>query len=267
MDERERAAGEPRPPAESSEEKTASRAAETSTRGIAVSLEKYFDLQRLSRRRSALIALLALGMVGLTVTLCYRELDTNFAPEHLERSASAEAQKLLPSLSEHALALIREVRPTYEEEGKRALRAAVPRLQEQLEREFVHLGESLASRTETTIGTVLPRTAEKVLVDFYTAFPDLADEAYVQETLDRLKHEIRAETQAVIDSAWQTFRTPTERLAATLGRFPSLEEMPDGDLERRFIHLWLMLLDHELMAGSEAPSTGAEPAGREPRRS
>src|SRR5262245_60106041 len=98
--------------------------------GVSVAaLHEFFKVQRPGRQQAKFLMIGALAVIGAFVGLCYQDVRRNFSADRLQEAAAGEAEQLLPDLSDHAAALLRELRPTYAAEGKKALRAALPELQ------------------------------------------------------------------------------------------------------------------------------------------
>ncbi|HET6201574.1 MAG TPA: hypothetical protein VFI25_02090 [Planctomycetota bacterium] len=225
---------------------------------------EYLRIQRRARTVGGLVAVGALAIVVGCVGLCYRTVRSNFSEDRVRRAASEEAEQLLPTLREQGVALLREVQPTYVAEGKRALRGAMPELGKRLEHELLGLAANLSRRTDEALGAAFVSAAEETRRELRAAFPDLHEKA-LEERLAGFESRLREETERFLAETTRVSGPAQERFVATLARFPRLKELSDEELQRRFLHLWLLLVDLELTGGMTDPAMDAPPAAG-PRR-
>jgi hypothetical protein len=225
----------------------------------AAAFHEYLRFRRRARAVGGWVSLGAFALLAGTVGICYRTALFNFSEPLIRSAASEEAEQLLPTLREEGIALVREVQPTYVEEAKRALREAMPELQGNVEHEFLDLAGTLSRRTEEALGAAFVSAAETARDELLAAFPTFHDRAYVDAQVATVENRLRQETEAFLAATLRECAPTQEKFAATLARFPRMKEVSDEELQRRFLHYWLLLVDYELTGGASMPPAGATP--------
>jgi len=228
----------------------------------AVSAAAFREYLRVKRRARAVGAWMSVGAFALlagTLGICYRTARFNFSEPLVRSAASEEAQQLLPTLREEGIALVHEIQPTYVAEAKRALRQAMPELRGSVEHEFLDLAGALSRRTEEALGAAFVSAADTARGELLAAFPTFHDRSYVDERIATVQNRLRQETESFLAATLRECGPTQEKFAATLARFPRLKDVSDEELQRRFLHYWLLLVDYELTGGASVAPASAPP--------
>jgi len=230
--------------------KTAPRGAEAPPAlGLSRALSEYEATQRRGRFLTAFFAFGILVVVSAWSFTIYRTVRANFTEERLQASARQEMQALLPGLSDQATELLRDLRPVYEAEVRKAAPAMLPRLQGRLKDEMLALGHGLANHSKDVFAGALISAAQDGEQELKKAFPLLENQEEMQRLLDRLHSGLEKETEKFLIETTETARPGMERFLVTLSGFPRRPGVTDDELHRQFLHLWVLLLDQGLMQG------------------
>ncbi len=225
----------------------------------AASFHEYLRVRRRARAVGAWMSLGAFVLLAGTVGVCYRTVLFNFSEPLIQSAATEEAEQLLPTLREEGIALVREIQPTYVAEARRALREAMPELQGNVEHEFLDLASSLSRRTEEALGAAFVSASDTARGELLASFPTFHDRAYVDAAIATVENRLRQETESFLAATLRECAPTQETFLATLARFPRLKELSDEELQRRFLHYWLLLVDYEVTGGAAVPPASPPP--------
>ena len=203
------------------------------------------------QRTSFAIRLIAFGVVGMLlgfILFNFVQFRTEWTPEKLGPRLEQELAELNPLLASELHELARHLIPVYAREGRRQFRSMGPQisrvLEEQLNRLAADLREDVYLRLSDNDAEIRKRTTEMI----FEAHPDLQSES----EFDEIRRHFRIVTEDALMTALSDFDTrfsrQADRLQETIFDF-SVEDTGEStiELQKRFIHLWLQLLDREIM--------------------
>jgi hypothetical protein len=217
--------------------------------GLSRSLSEYETAQRPGRFVIGFFTLGLLAVIGGWGFVIYKTVKTNFTETRIQASARQEMQALLPDVTEQANLMMRDLRPAYEAEVRKAAPAMLPKLQGRLHEEMLALGHGLSAHSKDVFAGALIAAAQDGEQELKKAFPSLENKEEVQRLLDRLHSGLEKETEKFLLETTEAARPGMEKFLATLNGFPRRPKVTDEELHRQFIHLWVLLLDQNLMQG------------------
>ena len=200
-------------------------------------------------QRTSLLVAAVLGVVLLTfLVINYVRVRSELTAEKFTRSIEKELQEVGPVAIKEISRLGEDLMPIYFAEWKRQFQAAWPDISSKMEAELLKLGSNLTTRINqyfTESESRVLQSTEQVLAE---NFPELKDPAK-QAELDRRLHATcdQALERVLLDFDKQ-FSGDVARLQDEIFKFDVSDkgETP-VDLQKKFLHLWLQLLDQEIM--------------------
>ena len=215
-------------------------------------LESSIHESRSALRRSSRTAVLISFILCLTVSaflfLNYITLSTSWASESFGHSMKRELREFSPTLMNHVNELGQNLLPVYVEEARQQLAAASPELSLRLQAEVGEFKADLTQTLHEELETMQIRVTDRALREIYANFPNLA--------ADRPQHDLAERLHATMEqSLVEALLTLEERFVQDFDRIQSsllqldLNDCGEStlDLQKRFLQLWLRLLDLEIM--------------------
>jgi hypothetical protein len=138
--------------------------------------------------------------------------------------------------------------PIYFAEWKRQLQASWPEISNKLEAELLELGSNLTSRINHYFTESENRILEGAELALGENFPELKDPGKQAELNRRLHATCDQALEKVLLDFDKRFSGDVARLQQEIFKFDISDkgETP-VDLQKKFLHLWLQLLDQEIM--------------------
>lgn len=208
--------------------------------------------EREALRRASLTAVIVscalLVIVTVFMVANYQHFKTEWTEEKLSAGFAQELELLNPVVTEEVQQLAQHLLPVYSEAGRKQFIAMRPEIVERLKAEIDHIGENLRTDAENRLTTSMDRIAMKTNEIVFGAYPGLRNESD-QEQLTRDLHKATddAVTEATTEFA-ELYARDIHALEERIHGFHTTRtDEPTLDLEKRFIHLWLQLLDAEIM--------------------
>lgn len=224
---------------------------EKSTSSDAV-LQDYLAAVRARRNAFGLTSLGILAALLLFAWSSYASLRDNFAREKLIDNGQRVGAALVAEAQPQLIAAAKDLVPVYRAEAERALEGTLPQLQQRALRELELLQEHLSAKSQASIQRAVGAPVESVLNELMGQFPALRDEAYVAELLAQSEAMVTHEMLAVVEETHALYEPQLQRVANAIGalRSEQLAAMNTDELMQRFMHLWIILIDTELMGGA-----------------
>jgi len=141
-----------------------------------------------------------------------------------------------------------DLMPIYFAEWKRQLQAAWPEISSKMEEELLKLGSNLTNRINQYFTESENRVLESTEQILAQNFPELKDPTKQAELNHRLHATCDQALEKVLLNFDKQFSGDVARLQEEIFRFDVSDkgETP-VDLQKKFLHLWLQLLDQEIM--------------------
>lgn len=210
---------------------------------------RYLATTRRQRREIALISCAALAILAVFVLSSYGTIRENFSGPRLRTSAERVGRHLVDEATPLLIDVAKEVAPVYRSATSRGLEEALPALKGRVQAELELFVQHASTRSRQALEHALAAPIHDFVLAFSAEFPSLDDRRFTEELLALAEQELHAQTHGVLDAAGARYAPQVERLMAA---FQSLhdEQLSTASTEvltRRFLHLWLMLLDQEIM--------------------
>jgi hypothetical protein len=216
-------------------------------------LESLLERQVAAHRRAARNSLLAtsflVALVLLFVGVNLINFRREFTEENIRRSLSKELQELSPIAAREFSLLGKDVLPAYAEEARRQIPKMGPQVSEKLEQEVDRLVEDVLAGTNQTLrdteSRLLART-EKILAE---RFPDFQGGGLQAEIERRFHGSLDRSMAGVLQEFLDRYGKDVKSIEEKLLKFDLSDSTETGlDLQKKFIHLWLQLLEEEIAA-------------------
>lgn len=202
-----------------------------------------------ARAEQVLGLLLALAVIAVIVGGLWR-LRHQYRPAavgpHVERQVSAMAPVLLDSL----LRVGGDALPVYIDLASRELPEVWPQVERGLAREMADFPETAQRHLEASLHTALEESARRLRDRLEAEFPGLLEPEMLTRIENELTSMLEEEGQQAIEQFVIRYSDDLDTLVAALGDFvPNRFQLYDDDdaLAAYYLHLWITLLDYELM--------------------
>jgi hypothetical protein len=196
---------------------------------------------------------IGLGLALLVVIVCFLFLNLahlrgEMTQEKLTRSLSQELTEVSPLALRELNQLGQELLPIFIAEFRKQLETAWPDVAQRVQDELNRLSDNLFAEAHELVSASEHRILESTSKALFDCYPQLND----QKHRNALEQRIHGICEEAIVQSLQTFDSlfsrDVARVESALLQFDVTDnhESP-ADLQKRFIHLWLQLLDQELM--------------------
>lgn len=201
-----------------------------------------------TRRVPLVISLVLLAIVLCFVTVNYLKIRSELTSEKLGRSLEKELREVSPTAFKEFDLLGKDLFPVYAAEWKKQLQASWPEISRKFQAELNKFDEILLGRIHKLLDESERRVLGKTEAVLFENYPQLKDEEMRIEVEKKL-HTIcdQALTKSLLDFD-SLFTKDVNALQEVLLKFDVTDTNETTvDLQKKFLHLWLQLLDQEIM--------------------
>jgi hypothetical protein len=214
-------------------------------------LQEFFAAQEAKRNQTPVLSVCLLFIVVAFLYTTYHTIQENFALERVQEEGQRAAENLIEEATPMFVAVLRETAPVYREEAERALRETAPKLAERTRSELKLGMDEVTEKAHLAIQSAASDYLATILQESGGQLPEGFDWMLTHEAQAECKALMTAELEELFVELDQQFRPPTERLIDALDELADDQEHADyEELKRRFVHLWLVLLDSEVTEGT-----------------
>jgi hypothetical protein len=212
-------------------------------------VQREIQTSRRASRQSLFSVLVLALIVFVFVVVNTVNLRSEFTEDKIRQSLAAELQELRPAAMRELGTLGRDVLPVYAEEGRRQLSQMTPRLVTVLEQEIEAFSGDVLARVHGRLTEAERRVLAKTEIEIFKHFPGLHDPVAREKLGKRLFEVTDASVSRSIADFDKRFGAQVDRLRAAILDFDvsDANETP-VELQKRFLHTWLQLLDEEILA-------------------
>lgn len=212
-------------------------------------LEKVKAWENATDRRTTVVTIgitvLILLMVGGFSLANYMHFKSEWTEEKFAASLNRELEYLKPTVSTQMQELGKILMPVYAEETRKQFPEMAPiiadRVSEEVDRFCDQFRVDVNGKLQGT-GNNLRRRIMRNILDSY---PHLADEREQEALMAQFKHSTDRSLAGAVAHFEQLFTKDVSDFQATLYDVPRTNE-PLVELQKRFIRLWIQLLDEEI---------------------
>jgi len=221
---------------------------EAEVRLLEATLREEREATRQSRRFTLTFCGVLVTLVLAFALVNYFKLSSELTAENFRKSLEHELREVGPVAMEEFSRLGENLLPVFAAEWKKQMEAAWPEIQKQLEAEVSQLGSGASNRVNSLLADAQERIFARVEASIEETYPQLnSPESRVQ--LDRRLHQV---CDATLHEALLTFDKSFSKDVGALQRTVLKFDVSDTnestvDLQKKFLRLWLQLLDQEIM--------------------
>lgn len=174
--------------------------------------------------------------------------QSEWTDEKFAASVQAELEVLKPDVSDSIRRLGEKLAPVYVAEARRQLPNVAPAFSRELAKQFDRLSADFQADTYGRLQKTEDRIRDRSSQVVFASYPGLAADAERQ----KLTNSFRKITDQAVTGAIQEFQMrfsrDSERLQQTILAFSEADPSETTvDLQKKFIRMWLQLLDEEIM--------------------
>jgi len=219
---------------------------------LAEELERLEEARAVERRveqRTLWLALSIALVIGLVVVGFTSSNIAYFRAEwteaKFERSLQQEMEYLNPVASHELSELGRSLVPVYVREVQRQFPGMAPEASRRMSEQIAQLGSGLEAMVRVRLDAMNERLQERALAAIWQCCPELQDAGEQARLAAHFRRVTDDAALAAIGHFHERFSPDTEHLQRTLFEVPDADEST-VDLQKKFIRLWLQLLDEEI---------------------
>jgi hypothetical protein len=215
-------------------------------------LDQSITEEREIDRRATIITISLAAAIGLVIVgfllVNFIYFKSEWTEEKFAKSLQTELEVLNPVVLEQLRTMGKNLMPVYAEEARRQLPGMAPRFSKELSRQLEQFSYDFQADTVARFDKTEERIRAQTHEIVFAAYPGLRSEAE-QEKLNRSFETITHDAVAGAIEHFQTrFSKDTDEMQSVILDFkPQPTEEDTVDLQKKFIHLWLQLLDEEIM--------------------
>ena len=198
-------------------------------------------------------ATLAVSASILLIILCfglviYAHANYEWTEDKLTASLQQELDELNPVAMEQARALGAYLLPIYAEEGRKQLKQMGPEISRRLGRQTSMLSSELRADLHAKMQVSQKSIRKQTSEVLFAAYPSLQDPAEQQRLADSFRGITEDAVKEAVTGFDQRFSKDVKDLERLILDFNDSESKESTlDLQKKFIHLWLQLVDTEIM--------------------
>ncbi len=201
-----------------------------------------------SSRTAVVISLLLCLTVSVFLLLNYVTLSTSWASENFSTSMQQELEDFGPVLVSEINQLGQEILPTLAREGRIGLSERGPELTDAVQTQLGLFQTDLHATLHSELERLQLRVTDRALREIYANFPTLSSDSQQKQLAQRFRTTMES---ALIDGLLQvenSFAADVSRVQESLLQLDLTDRETDTtELQKRFLQLWLQLLDQEIM--------------------
>jgi hypothetical protein len=201
------------------------------------------------RRMETIISVAVAFVLVAFVVASYFAVRANFSGERLSMRLSSEISAMTPQISDAVLSVGEEVMPLYLEQGEKKLRDALPALELAMSEELTKVWSGMHGQIEADFDAALDRSAKKLEQRLQQQFPELLEPANLALLENELNEMLEKDTSEFLGRFFDQYSNDLNDVYKTIEGFsPSrFERMGNEELAAQYLHLWLTLLDREIL--------------------
>jgi uncharacterized protein with von Willebrand factor type A (vWA) domain len=207
------------------------------------------DSETKYRRMDVIMSVAVALVIVAFVVASYFTVRANFSQERLSVRLSSEISAMTPQISDALLAVGEEVMPLYLEQGEKKLRDALPRLELALSEELEKLWGGMHAQIEADFDAALDRSGKKLEQRLQQQFPELLEAPNLALLEKELNEMLEKDTSEFLGRFFDQYSKDLNGMYKTIDGFrPSrFERLSNEELAAQYMHLWLTLLDREIL--------------------
>jgi hypothetical protein len=207
------------------------------------------DSETRYRRMETIISVAVAFVIVAFVVASYFAVRANFSGERLSMRLSSEVSAMTPRISDAVLAVGEEVMPVYLEQGEKKLRDALPGLELAMSEELAKVWSGMHSQIEADFDAALDRSGKKLEQRLQQQFPELLEPTNLALLEKELNEMLEKDTSEFLGRFFDQYSKDLNGVYNTIEGFrPSrFERLSNEELAAQYLHLWLTLLDREIL--------------------
>lgn len=211
--------------------------------------EQYLAAVRARRNSFAFVSCAAMVALLVFAWISYGSIRSNFSRDKLVDNGQRVGQTMMESAQPQLIAAAKQLLPVYRAEAERALGETLPLLRQRAMEQLELAQENIGERARVALEEAAIAPVHDALQGLMAEFPALQDEQFVTELLEETESTLHEELAHVLEDAQALYRPHIERLTGAMSELRSdeLASATNDQLMQRFMHLWILLIDTELM--------------------
>jgi hypothetical protein len=191
------------------------------------------------------ISVLILLMVGGFSLANYMHFKSEWTEEKFAASLNRELEYLKPSVSKQIEELGKILMPVYAEETRRQFPEVAPILADRVSEEVDKFCDEFHKEVHGKMHGTGNNLRRRIMQNIFDSYPHLKDQREQEALMGRFKQSTDQSLASAVAHFEQLFSKDIDEFQNTLYEVPDTNE-PLVELQKRFIRLWIQLLDEEI---------------------
>lgn len=228
-------------------------------------LDQFAQADRLARMAVLAATVLAVTMMAWFASSLWRLAEEQFTEKKIQAALMTKVQNRWPGIQQRLVDEVFSAAPQVGTLVIERLGKVWPQLSERLIASLQSLGQDMETEVRDRSEAALRRVAAKLSDDVRRDFPAFTPER-ANAMCERIHDEVLADGGAFVGELEGVIKQEQEKVAALLARLPlgKVADLPEGELQKKFIHHVLMMIDaiveQQPVAGDGAAAVVTTPA-------
>lgn len=187
-------------------------------------------------------------IVGTFLLLNYLNFRAELTTEKLAASIQHQLREVSPAAFREFGQLGQELLPVYASEWQQQFQAAWPAIKEKLDAEMTLLANNAVTRVDSHLNACEQRVLDETRRVLVSNFPEFEDPKAQEIMTARIQEVCEGSFTKALDDFNTLFVNDMTRVQRAIAEFELPEiQASTIDLQKKFLHLWLQIVDQEIM--------------------
>lgn len=214
-------------------------------------LEAAYDETRATHRRGFMVAggitVAILCVTGWFLYSSYSFFEREWTEERFAKHIRLELEELQPSVTSEMQRVSSELVPVFTAELRRQVPERLPEISDKVREQFDRFGQAFRTELDSQLEESMQRVESRIQQDLAACYPSLSGGSAQQRVHDEFHRAIEKSVRTATHKFQSDFGRDVARLQQAVDDFPPPKPgTKPVDLQKRFIRLWLKLLDEEI---------------------
>jgi hypothetical protein len=201
------------------------------------------------RKTEQFLTLSILAILIVFLVLSYTKITRTYTLENVTPRLTEEMAGMGPEVASMLSRVAENVIPVYTELGASKLEQALPQVEQALAREMTQLLENTQVRVREEFDEALHRLAQKLRLRLEKEFPALMSPEGIHALERQFDEMLTVDSPELLEAFFQKYSKELVTVYRTLDKFEPnrFQRYDQEELMIQYTHLWLTLLDYEVM--------------------
>lgn len=220
---------------------------ETEIRQLAKALEAEAAARKGASRAATLVTVVLSCIIVFFVVLNILFFRAQWTEKAFAESLQKQVHELRPLAMQEFERMGKDLLPVFYEEGRSQLAERMPEISETLKSEVTNLGADLVQRVHTRLSRSLDSFSARTEKQISEHYPELTKAGNRAEIEKRVRGIVEGAVVGALADFDRRFGADVDEVKRILLKFDVSDRSDPVDLQKKFLRLWIRLLDLEVM--------------------